>query len=142
LVGFCRVCGGGKEFVSIKSCILESYCSVGMMTRVLPLSARVIVALLRWSLDFMLLMVLASCWTLGVGGCLLSRCSVVMRSATCFLYMSRSAVGKCVIAVSASKAKFSNQLLHFVCSLYLSPFCSRVVSASENGILDIFTTRG
>ena len=61
----------GRLFAFMKSCILESYCSVGMMTRVLPLSARVIVALLLWSLDCMLLMVLDSCCAMGVGGYLL-----------------------------------------------------------------------
>jgi hypothetical protein len=79
---------------------------------------------------------------MGVGGCLLSQCSVVMHSATCFLYTSRSAVGNCVIAVSASRAKFFNQSLRFVCRLYLSPFCCRVISASVNGMLDLFTTCG
>jgi hypothetical protein len=63
---------------------------------VLPLSARVTVALLVLSLDFMLLMVLASCWTLGVGGCLLSWCRLVI----------------------CSGARFSSQLWCFVCKLY------------------------
>ena len=52
----------------MKLCILESYCSVGRRTRMLSLSALVIVALLLWSLTCMLLMVLASCCVLGARG--------------------------------------------------------------------------
>jgi hypothetical protein len=60
-----------KLFDCIKLSILESYCWVGRMTRVLPLSALLTVALLLWSLERMLLMVLASCCALRVGGWLL-----------------------------------------------------------------------
>ena len=73
-----------RLFAFMKFCILESYCSVGIVTRMLPLSARGIVALLLWSFDCMLLMVLVSCCALSVGGCLLFRCRVVMRSAISF----------------------------------------------------------
>ena len=41
--------------------------------------------------------------------------------------MTWSAVGKCDNAVTASRVKFFNQSRRFVCKLYLSPFCSRVI---------------
>ena len=74
-----------KLFDSIKLCILESYCWVGRMTRVLPLSALVTVALLLWSLEHMLLMVLASCCALRVGGWLLSNNSYLHSVLVCVL---------------------------------------------------------
>jgi hypothetical protein len=67
----------------------------------------------------MFLMVLASCWALGVGGYLLRSCSVVMRLATSFLYVSLSDVGSFETAVSASRARFSSQLWRLVCKLCL-----------------------
>ena len=55
-------------------------------------------------------------------------CSVLMRSATSFLYTSRSAVGSLEIAVSASRARVWIQFFCLLSRLYLSPFCSSSVS--------------
>lgn len=65
----------------------------------------------------------------------------MIRLAISFLYVSLSDVGTFNTAVSASRAKFSNQFWRFVCRLCLSPFCIRVISRSENGMLVLFITR-
>ena len=69
-------------FLCRKFCILDSYCCMGSMTKELPLSARVIIALLSLSLvsmDFI-------CLALGCVSCieLLFCCNVFMQSATIF----------------------------------------------------------
>lgn len=91
-----------------KLCILELYCCMGKITKELPLSACVIIALLLWSLDCIVLIVLSSGCALCVGWWLLFCCRVVMRSTTSFLYTSRSDVDSCDMAVSASRARFCN----------------------------------
>jgi hypothetical protein len=124
LVGFCRVCGGGGEFVCFYEVlhfgVVLFYWYDDKCVAFIFLCDRGFAAL---EFGFYASDGLASCWALGVGVCLLSRCSVIMRSATCFLYTSRSAVGRCVIAFSASRATFFSQSVRFVCRLYLSPFC-------------------
>jgi len=110
-------------FACRKSCTLDSYSWVGRITKELPLSAPVIIALLFLSLDCMVLIVLASGCALWVGWWLLFCCRVLMRSATSFLYTSRLDVGSCDMAVSASRARFCIQFCCLVCRLYLGPFC-------------------
>ena len=68
-----------KWFVCMNSSILLSYCVVGKITRELPLSARVIIAPLSFSLVLMFLMVLDSVYVLRVcvyvwGSCFLGGC--------------------------------------------------------------------
>ena len=75
------------------------------------------------------------------GGFLLSWRMLIL-SATNFLYTSRSVWGRRVIAVSASRARFGIQSLGLSCKLYLRPFCSSVISGSENGMSVMFTTLG
>jgi len=58
-----------KWFVCMNSSILFSYCDVGRITRELPLSARVIMAPLSFSLFFMFLIVLDSVRVLCVCVC-------------------------------------------------------------------------
>jgi hypothetical protein len=76
----------------MKFCILDSYCSVGRITRELLLTAFTIIALFLLSLDWMAFMVWVS-WCVCV--CVpWTRClclwSVSTRSATCFLQKLRS----------------------------------------------------
>jgi hypothetical protein len=52
----------------MKSAILESYCSIGRITREFPLSARAIIALFSLSFVFMLLINLAFWCVACVGG--------------------------------------------------------------------------
>jgi len=65
-----------------------------------------------------------------------------MHSATSFLYMFRLDVGSCDMAVSASRARFCNQVFCLVCRLYLGSFCSRDISCFVNVMSVLFTTRG
>ena len=55
-----------------------------------------------------------------------------MRSAVSFLLTSRSVGGRCVMAVSASRASVRIQSLGLKCKLYLGPFSSNFISCSEN----------
>jgi hypothetical protein len=113
------------------------------MTMELPLSARVIVASLLCSLDWMLLIVLASCSALfGLDLVLLFFCSMFIRSATMCLYMSWSDVCSFCIAVSASNARSRIQFFCLVCKLYFRPFYSRVILHLENGMSVLFITLG
>ena len=68
--------------LSMKFCILVSYCGVGSMTMEFPLSARVTVALFSFSLVWIDLITFASGCVWWVGFCIIS---VSMRSATNFL---------------------------------------------------------
>ena len=72
-----------KLFSSKKFRILDSYCVIG--TTELPLSARVIMALLFCSLDWIDFISLDSGCMLWLGFGLFCRCSVSVRSATSFL---------------------------------------------------------
>jgi len=49
-------------------------------------------------------------------------------------------MGNCVMAVSASRARLSNQIFFLVCKLYLSPFTSKVVSLLEKVMFVLFMT--
>ena len=113
-------------FACRKLCTLDSYSWVGRITRELPLSAHVIIALLFFSLDCMVLIVLASECALWVGWWLLFCCRMLMRSATSFLYTSGLDVRRCDMVVSASTARFCNQFCCLVCRLYLGPFCEGI----------------
>ena len=90
----------------------------------------------------MVFMVLVSRCVLRVGGCLLFCFSVVIRSAMSFLYISHWEAGSFDTAVSASSAKFSNQLWRFEGKLYLGSFCSNDISGSESGMSVLFIKRG
>ena len=90
----------------MKSCILESYCLMGKITKEFPLSVCVIMASLFLSLVFMVLIVLASGCALYLGWELLFSCRVFMCSAVIFLYTSWSEGLSSDIAVSACKAGF------------------------------------
>ena len=74
-----------KLFSSKIFCILDLYCVIGSMTKELPLSACVIVALLFRSMDWIDFISLDSGCMLWLGFGLFCRCSVSMRSATTFL---------------------------------------------------------
>ena len=74
-----------KLFSSKKFCILDSYCVIGSMTKELPLSARIIMALLFRTLDLIHFISLDSGCMLWLGFGLFCRFSVSMRSATSFL---------------------------------------------------------
>ena len=65
-----------------------------------------------------------------------------MRSAMSFLYTSRWEASSFDTAVSASSAKFSNQLWRFECKLYLGPFFSNDISGAGSGMSVLFITRG
>jgi hypothetical protein len=69
-------------------------------------------------------------------------CRVVMRSATSFLCTSRLELGTCDMAVSASRARFSNQFSCLACRLYFGAFCSRDISRSVNVMSVLLTTHG
>jgi len=132
-----------KLLFCIKSCSLRLYCWVGRMMMEFHLSAHMIVASLFRSLDWMLLLVLASCFALfGLDWVLLFFCSVFIRSATMCLYMSLSEERSFCIAVSASNARSYIQFFCFVCKLYFRPFCSRVISHLVNGMSVLFITLG
>ena len=99
-----------------KSCILDWYCVFGRITIELPLSARVIIALLSFSLvwmDFYYFCFWVCVWWFS--GFILFSCNVSMRFATSFLYASLSVVGSCVMAVSASRARFCSQSFLLCC---------------------------
>jgi hypothetical protein len=96
-------------FVCINSSTLDSYSVVGKITSDLPLSARVIMVPLSFSLVFMFRTVVASKCALCVSEGLLFSCKVLMCSAVSFLYTSRSEGGRCDMAVSASRAMFRTQ---------------------------------
>jgi hypothetical protein len=49
-------------------------------------------------------------------------------------------VCSCVVAVSASRARFHKQFFGLVCMLYLSPFCIKTISSLENDMLVLFMT--
>ena len=107
-----------------------------------PLSALAIMALLFCNLFLIEATSLDSGCGL-CGGCgLLFRCIVCMRSATIFLYASLSPVGNCVMAVSASRAKFCIQFFFLACMLYLGPFCSKAISGLEKEMSVMLTTLG
>ena len=107
----------------------------------LPLSALAIIALLFCNFFLMEPTSLDS----GCGCCggygLLFCCKVCMRSATILLYASLSPVGNCVMAVSASRARFCNQFF-LACMLYLGPFCSKANSGMEKEMSVMLTTLG
>ena len=129
LVGYCGVSRHGWNcFACRKLCTLDSYSWVDRINRELPLSARVIIVMLFFSLDCMVLIVLASGYALWVGWWLLFCCRMLMRSATSFLYTSGLDVRRCDMVVSASTARFCNQFCCLVCRLCLGPFCSRNIS--------------
>ena len=130
-----------KLFDSIKLCILESYTSVGRMTRVLPLSA-VVTCIVSFELGAYAFNSIGFVLCFLCGGWWLFLCRLVMRSTISFLYTSRSDVGNYDTAISASTAKFSNQFLRFVWRLYLSPLCNRAISGSVNGMLMSFIPCG
>ena len=69
-------------------------------------------------------------------------CSVSIRSATVFLYVSLSLEGSCVMAVSASRARVWIQFFFLAWMLYFRPLWSRFISLSEKGILVLFITLG
>jgi len=104
---------------SMKSLILESYCFMGRITREFFLSVRVTMASFSLRFDFMLLTIFASgCVLLCVGGyCPLSGCLYVRMSVSSRLLGMWG--GRCVMAVSASRARFRIQSLGLACKLYL-----------------------
>ena len=95
------------------------------------MSALVIMALLSTSFVLMFLMILDSVCVLCAHGVWLFSLSVLMRSVVSFLYTSHSCGGRCVMAVSASRANVCSQFLGFLCMLYLGPFSRIVVSDAE-----------
>jgi len=125
-----------------KSCILDWYCVFGRTTIELPLSAHVITALLSLNLVWMDFIILASGCVWRISGFVLFSRNVSMRLATSFLYASLSVVGSCVMAVSASRARFCNQFFCFACVLYFRPFWSRFVSLLLKVMLVLFITLG
>jgi hypothetical protein len=69
-----------KLFICRKLCILDLYCWLGRMTKELPLSACVIIALFSCSLAWSVFIVLDSGWVLNLGFGLQFCCKVFMRS--------------------------------------------------------------
>ena len=113
------------------------------MTMEFPLSARVTIASLFWSLDRMFFIVLASCCGIPCVGWVFSIFfSVFIRDATRCLYVSRSDMGSFCIAVSASSARSCIQFFCLVCRLYFRPFCNRVISLLEKCMSVLFITLG
>jgi len=126
LVGSCVVVW--NLLASMKSLILESYCFMGRITMEFPLSARVTTASFSFSLIFMLLTIFVSgcvCWGL------FSFISYLYVQLSNFCRLLGLWGGSCVMAVSASKARFWIQSLGLECRLYLGPFSSSVISCSE-----------
>ena len=56
--------------------------------------------------------------------------------------LSLSPVGNCVMAVSASRARFYIQFFFLACMLYLGPFCSKAISELEKEMSVLLTTLG
>ena len=104
-----------------------------------PLSTRVIIALFSFSLVWIDLITFVSGCVWWVGFCTIS---VLMRSATNFLYTSRSVVGSWVMAVSASRARFWIHFLSLECMLYSRPFWSRVISLLVKEMLELLIILG
>ena len=128
-----------KLLLSMKFCILVSYWRVGSMTMEFPLSARVIIALLSYSLVWTELITFVSGCVWWEGLCTIS---VLMQSATSFLYTSLSVVGSWVMTVSAYRVRFWIQFLCLDCMLYFRPFWSRVISLLVKEMLELLIILG
>ena len=125
--------------LSMKFCVLVSYWRVGSMTMEFPLSARVIIALLSYSLVWTELITFVSGCVWWEGLCTIS---VLMQSATSFLYTSLSVVGSWVMTVSAYRVRFWIQFLCLDCMLYFRPFWSRVISLLVKEMLELLIILG
>ena len=129
---------------SMKSVILESYCFMGRIIKEFPLSARVTMASFYLSFVFMLLTIFAPGCVLCVRwGYFLYQgtdtfgCQFPVR----LLGLWRGG-GRCMMAVSASRARFRIQYVGLECKLCLGPFSSNVISCSENVMSVVFITLG